>query len=376
MTGNHLGFVIKFSCGINMANTNTVNIISENKEIVKNEASVFFPEAMNDALVGTNISGASGRPMGTGESTLAKGLPSNTSWAVLSEKPNLSNQDNLTHVDNLSDGFPSCSDSLDLTNPNNTNCYRITIPEICEDFDKHIACMIKAQKIFLHLQNEKEGLEALCMIDRMTQSRYFPEGRDRIRRKIQKRIRNYEELGIYQVFTVDVKRYSVIEAWDSIWDWFKLWRDDMNAYRGRHMNARGCLRYVAVLEQHKSGYPHLNVFFPGLRVLIKKADFHKVTDYWRMGNVETEKERKPQSACSYILKYISKMEGWERETFAILWYYRIRMWNMSHCLYEKKQVSGWKKIGKYKSDSFEHLASHFGVNDIPLDSEFILVKKP
>jgi hypothetical protein len=96
-----------------------------------------------------------------------------------------------------------------------------------------------------------------------------------------------------------------------------------------------------------------------------------------MGNVETEKERKPQSACSYILKYISKMEGWDWETFAILWHYRIRIWNMSHCFYEQKADSGWKKIALYKSISLEYLVGHFGVKADNLgDTRFILINSP
>jgi len=160
-----------------------------------------------------------------------------------------------------------------------------------------------------------------------------------------------------------------------IWENFKLWCDAINVYRKRNMGSKKNLRYVAVLEQHESGYPHLNVFFPGLRLLIKKNDFHKITEWWKMGGpngVEVEWERKPQSACSYVLKYISKMEGWSNECFAILWHYRIRLWNMSHCWYNEKKDSGWVLFQIYRSSSLEYLAGLFDV-EVDKDIRFILI---
>ena len=215
------------------------------------------------------------------------------------------------------------------------------------------------------------------MIDRVSGSRYFPEGRAKIKRKIQKRIKKQKECGIYLVFTVDTKKYDLIRAWDCIWENFKLWRDAINVYRKRYMSAKGSLKYVAVLEQHESGYPHLNVFFPGLRILVKQKDFYKITEWWKMGGsngVEIERERKPQSVSNYVLKYISKMEGWSKECFAILWHYRIRLWNMSHCFYDEVKDSAWVLIDIYKSISLEHLAGYFGVNVGSLgDERFILI---
>jgi len=84
-----------------------MSILSYNNINVKNEASGFTLAGMNDALMGINISGPVSPPLGV--SPLAFSVSSNTSRGGLSEKPNLSNQDNLAFLDNLSGGFPSDS---------------------------------------------------------------------------------------------------------------------------------------------------------------------------------------------------------------------------------------------------------------------------
>jgi hypothetical protein len=346
-------------------------ILLDNKN-VNNKASVLSLGEMNGALSWVdNASGSSSPPLGERESTLAFILSNDTSRGGLSEKTHLSNPDNACHLDNglEQDSFtvPTGLDGLD-----STNCDRVDFTAICKDFDNYLKGIEESKKLFAHLKNEGQGLEALVVIDRVSGSRYFPEGRAKIRRKILKRIKKQKEKGIYLVFTVDTKEYDLIEAWNQVWENFKLWRDAINAYRKRHMNARWSLHYVAVLEMCESGYPHLNVFFPGLRVLIKKNDFNKVDDWWKMGNVQVEKEWKPQSACSYILKYISKMEGWTNEIFAILWHYGIRLWNMSHCMYNELEATGWVLVDIYKSISIEYLANHFGI-EADKDARFVLI---
>jgi hypothetical protein len=351
----------------------------------ENIANVFPLEVKDRALQGCNLSVTSSPP---GESTLAffvsgdlsnqgDPLSKDSSWGVISEKPNQQNLDNACLEDRAlslhgSDSVPTGLDGL-----NSTNCDKVDITGICKDFDEYIDKLEHSEKLIAHIKNEGQGLEALVVIDRMSGSRYFPEGRAKIRRKIQKRIKPQKEKGIYGVFTVDTKLYSMIEAWDCIWENFKLWRDAINVYRKRHMGVKESLRYVAVLEQHESGYPHLNVFFPGLRILIKPKDFYKITEWWKMGGlngVEMKWERKAQSVCSYVLKYVSKMEGWTDESFAILWHYRIRLWNMSHCWYNEKKDSGWVLFNMYRSSDIEYLASLFD-KEADKDARFVQIKK-
>jgi len=351
-----------------------MNIIQSDNINVKNEADVFSPAEKDRATLGSDPSVFVGS---SGEKALAVFMSgNNTSVESLCDKPTVISPD-TEYLDKSLDVQNSETVPTGLDGSNSTNCDSVDITGICKDFDNYIKQLEDSQKLFAHIKNEKDGLEALCMIDRVSGSRYFPEGRAKIRRKIQKRIKKQKERGIYLVFTVDTKKYSQVEAWDNIWENFKLWRDAINVYRERHMDAKGCLRYVAVLEQHKSGYPHLNVFFPGLRVLIKRDDFYKLNEWWKMGNVEAQRERKPESACSYVLKYISKLEGWSKECFAILWHYRIRLWNMSFNFYDDKKPSGWVLVDIYKSISLKYLAIHFGIEaDNLQDERFVLVNSP
>ena len=357
-----------------------MSIIPLDNKDVKNKVDGFSLAVKDRATLESDLS-VTASPQGQAQSAfcissgkLSQGLI-DSSCGVISDKLTVSNLDNVPYLDNLvENGSDSVSAGLDGLD--STNCDNVDMTGLLRDFDKYIKDLKGSEKLFAHIKNEGQGLEALVVIDRVSGSRYFPEGRAKIRRKIQKKIKKQKERGIYLVFTVDTKEYSLIEAWDNIWENFKLWRDAINAYRERHMNARGSLCYVAVLEQHKSGYPHLNVFFPGLRVLIKQSDFHKINDWWKMGNVETQRERKPESACSYVLKYISKMEGWSKECFAILWHYKIRLWNMSHCWYDQKKPSGWVLVGIYKSLSLEYLASFFGGITVDQDSRFVLINSP
>lgn len=339
-----------------------MSIIQQDKANV-NIAGVFSLVGEDRATLESDLSAPISPPIGE-----------STSAIFVSDNTFMGGSNAINSSSNLSEGQPLKIRETGLDGLDSINCDNVDITAICRDFDNYIKELEGSQKLFAHIKNEAHGLEAICMIDRISGSRYFPEGRAKIRRKIQKRIKKKKEKGIYLVMTVDTKRYSLIEAWDSIWENFKLWHDAINVYRKRHMGAQGSLRYVAVLEQHKSGYPHLNVFFPSLRVLTKQADFNKINDYWNMGSVEIERERKPESACSYVLKYISKLEGWTKETFAILWHYKVRIWNMSHCWYEEKKPSGWVLVDIYKSISFEHILKHFGVNFNDLeDVRFVLI---
>ena len=358
-----------------------MSIIQQNSINVNTKANVFSHGEMKGALTWVvNASGSSCPP--SGESTLAfilpGGLPRDTSRGGFPKKPNVSDFEGDHCEGKTLDVQGSNSALAGLDGLDSTNYDNVDITGVCKDFDKYIEDIKGSQKLFAHVKNKGQGLEALVVIDRVSGSRYFPEGRAKIRRKIQKRIKKRKEKGIFVVFTVDTKRYSMIEAWDNIWENFKLWKDAINVYRKRHMNAKESLYCASVLEQHKSGYPHLNVFFPGLRTLIKQKDFHKITEWWRMGGpngVEVERERKPESVCNYILKYISKMKGWTKECLAILWHFRIRIWNISHSFYNEKKPSGWVLVAIYKSTSLEYLAGFFGIT-VDQDTRFVLVNSP
>jgi hypothetical protein len=68
------------------------------------------------------------------------------------------------------------------------------------------------------------------------------------------------------------------------------------------------------------------------------------------------------------------MEGWTNESFAILWHYKIRLYNMSHSFYNEKESSGWVLIDMYKSPSFELMLKRFKLEvDNVQELRFILI---
>jgi len=350
-----------------------MSILQQNYTDVKNKADVFTLAEKDRATVGTDLSVSASS---AGARTSAFIMPSDkgsnllhsltdTFVESLSDKPNTSIRDNVPYLDNLtndvSDSVPAGLDDLEDINCDTSDFTGVQkdcglsypqhdLDQICMDFDNHLFKLSHTPGIFLHCRNETDLSEALIKVSPTSGSRYFPDGRARIKRKIKSRLKPEKQAGVFLVNTVDTKRYSLVEAWCMLWERHKAFMDALNIYRRRHMNTTRRLTYIAVLEQHESGYPHLNIFFPSLRVLIKKADIGKLNEWWGMGSVNIEKERRTESAQSYVLKYISKMKGWDPRCFAILWYFKIRMWNMSHCMYGDHRSSGWVLITFYKNE--------------------------
>ena len=200
---------------------------------------------------------------------------------------------------------------------------------------------------FLHLENKQDGSTALYRVNACSCSRYFQQGRAQMIKNIHQRLDGESKRGVFFTLTVDAKRYSLTDAWPSMWPEFKRFKDALNIYRKRNMNARHGIRYLAALEPHESDYPHLHTYCPELRWLIKKQDLSKMDEWWRMGSVKTEKERE-DSARGYIVKYISKLDGWSEVSMAMIWHFRIRVYNLSHQYYVGESQSEWQLLGRYK----------------------------
>jgi len=132
-----------------------------------------------------------------------------------------------------------------------------------------------------------------------------------------------------------------------MWPEFNRFKKSLNLYRKRHMNASHGIRYLATLEPCKSHFPHLHAYCPELPWLIKKPDLPKMDRWWGMGSAKTEKELRRDSATNYIVKYISKLDGWSEVSLAMIWRYRIRIYNLSHQYYDKDLESDWILLRKY-----------------------------
>jgi len=162
-------------------------------------------------------------------------------------------------------------------------------------------------------------------------SRYFPQGRKRIKAKIIKRMGGFYNCnGILATFTYDPKKISKLDAWASVGSDGRRILKEINRYRQRSgvTKARG-IKTVEVQKQ--TGYPHLHIAFPKLKWL---APIGKVNELWGQAvNSVDITYRDNFSPCGYVCKYISKLDGWEDESMAELWLNGTRLYSMSRDYY-------------------------------------------
>lgn|SRR5574341_3690 len=178
-------------------------------------------------------------------------------------------------------------------------------------------------------------------------SRYTKTGRQKIKRKLAKRLGHGRTLSVLLTLTVDPKRYTKSEAWQLIWKEYANFRRNL----WKHLIRQGWKRnpmYIGVIEQHKSGFPHMHVCYPGLRYLAPKQ---VINGAWRMGSTYVKGGRRRGdgvmvSALGYVLKYVSKLAGWTEDGLAHLWHARARLYNISpklklHATPKEPKAPGW-----------------------------------
>jgi len=163
--------------------------------------------------------------------------------------------------------------------------------------------------------------------------------------------------------TIDPKRYSKAEAWETIWQEYAAFRRDLWKYLKRRGRKHSPL-YVAVLEQHESGYPHMHICYPGLRFLAPKEI---INNAWRMGSTHVKGSRRDGQAVmvsvlSYVLKYVTKLSGWSEVGLAHLWHAKARLYSISKNLYaisKESKAPGWQLIKiDYVDEALRDLARH------------------
>ncbi len=276
----------------------------------------------------------------------------------------------------------SCPTGFISKHTNCDNCATTASSPILDHFLLYKYQLAHAPSVFLHLDNKNDESEAIFRVGRKAGSRYFDEGRRKIRKNLRRRLSGTSAKGILMTCTVDTKRYDVVEAWQVIWKQFKKLRDALNQYRMRDMGAKSRLRYVAVLEQTKRGYPHLHVFFPGLKYLVD--DLSRLDTWWPMGGkggVDVEASSQSYSASGYVLKYVGKMAGWSDMSMAFLWAFHIRLYNLSHRdFYKVKEASEWllKAVYTTVEEMADGLACSLETVSGILDSnlKFVYVRSP
>lgn len=174
-------------------------------------------------------------------------------------------------------------------------------------------------------------------------SRYFPEGRYRIKAKIVKRMGGfYSTNGLMLTATYAPQMISVDDAFRDVGGRSRRLLDNINRWRRRNGMAR--VRGIKVLEvQPSTGYPHFHIAFPKLRYL---APISKLTEWWGQAvNSVDLSYRDNFSPTGYVCKYISKLEGWSDDAMAEIWFNRTRLYSMSRDYYtqvEDKRRPEWE----------------------------------
>lgn len=326
--------------------------LSQNEINVKNFSSgAFGPGGEDKATLGSDLSAPPG-PSG----------PSASDPCSLYSLYSLStpSPDGSKAINPTSDGFlpkAACNAASDVSLGSSSpsvglldiyvNSNTPEIIGIVDAFRQHRNKLENSPCTFLHLKHKEDGSTALYRVNACSSSRYFQQGRAQMIRNIRQRLSDGQMKGVFFTLTVDAKGYSLTDAWPSMWPSFNRFKTCLNNYRKRHMNASRGILYLAALEPHKSDYPHLHVYCPGLRWLIKRQDLGKMDEWWGMGSARTDKERRQDSASAYILKYISKMDGWSEVAMALIWHFRIRIYNLSHNYYTGESETEWQLLGRY-----------------------------
>ena len=190
------------------------------------------------------------------------------------------------------------------------------------------------------LLRHREDPERGVIIKPSDSSRYFPGGKRKAKRNIRTRFgKHYKAPGTFVTLTYDHEQYSRWEAWERLTKDLKRFKHDITMRYKR--KGRPSPKYISVIEeQSKTGYPHVHLFYPRLRWLLKKED---VQDLWGVGITRVE-YAKNVNIGGYVCKYITKMGGWSDEALAFIWRRKIRLYSYSRCYKlpaEDKEQSEW-----------------------------------
>lgn len=193
------------------------------------------------------------------------------------------------------------------------------------------------------------GEKRVCVKRAIESSRYHPAGQRKLKKRIHKRLGAYPAVdGILLTLTIaefdsNRKYYEGMSrpsAWECINREGREFTDELNKYRKAHglKKIRG---YVKVLEDQKERhYPHLHIWFPGLKWL---APINEIQRLWPYGNVDIKRIWNTAPG-EYIIKYISKMAG--KDLMQVMLYtFHLRLFSTSRGLKygpERKQDNGWR----------------------------------
>jgi hypothetical protein len=172
-----------------------------------------------------------------------------------------------------------------------------------------------------------DGKTKVMVLDISAKStqRYFPEGAKRRYSRLVCSLDVNVTCGVHLVLTYDPKQVGRVSAWENVWKDFKRFMDALNLARQRKFGGKRRLDYAAVVEEQSgTRYPHIHVWFPGLKWLWGKD----LSRFWSHGFTSVN-YRESGSVCRYIVKYIGKLKGWSDVGLAMLWKFRLRSYSVS-----------------------------------------------
>jgi len=160
---------------------------------------------------------------------------------------------------------------------------------------------------------------------------------------------------LFVSLTVDPKKYSFNDSWMHI-------SEELHFFETKLRQAYGKFVKFRVWEAHESGFPHCHIVyyfnnktfkvFEQIRKKDEKqvyrvANKHnvKISNFWKMGNVDVQGVQDTHGAFSEVMKYITK-NIWSTKgdlTNAMICLYRKQMYSISHCNPYKKRFQYWNK---------------------------------
>lgn len=164
-------------------------------------------------------------------------------------------------------------------------------------------------------------------------SRYFDSGRRRIKNRIMKKIgkKNIQN-GIMITLTYDPVKVRRNDAWADVGRHISMFMDWSNMHRKRRMGAKKRLNYFWVIEEQEgTGYPHVHIFYPGLKFY---AAFYDIKKAWKKYGSIDLKSYRGVNIARYITKYIGKLKGFSLLALSYLWANRRRIYSFSKSLQE------------------------------------------
>ncbi len=203
------------------------------------------------------------------------------------------------------------------------------------------------QEMFVCLLNKDDG--SLLVIIPAFSSRYTSLGRNRIAKKIMKRMPRITD-GVFLTLTYNHNAPKE-NSWKNLNKDLKEFTNKVRIYRKREAKKRGStphkLEYFRVIEVQKNDYPHVHIFFLDTHHLLGQRQLEHM---WNHGFIKVQ--YKTTNMAKYMTKYLVKGQGWDDLSQAYIWKYHIRIYSMSRglCKKEEKPKTSWEifKFGNIK----------------------------